>query len=408
MTNKQYIKVTKYSNKVVMTNIYEEFDFDYAYSYINEKYDKFSVGGGCTAVGKITKDDGLVIGRNMDLYITEKPSFVIRTAVPGFKRTIGLSYPTNRGEDFNAVIEHGVDSELYKVLPFLQTDVLNEDGFYIETNMRNADYGDDGKSVFVCDGTSKDNSKFRLITLMLSQYLGSRCSTVDDALKIVKEDLDLYTPASLKNGVDWNFCFLLADATGKYGVLEIAQNKIVFNEAKQLNDKEMPLGACQTNFYISKEFNTIEKMKCGVGRYDYIKSKWGSITNQSDMYKALRDVSYFQCYFDNCKFNNLSEFVGYYKEDGKVFVSNRTIRRGNENVVAWDYDYVTNPDNYEKVKEYINSCSFDIDRRKTNGSFWESIFTIVVIPAKRSIFVRFNENDDNTFSFDFSDWDKLL
>ena len=405
---KKYIPVTHLFNKVMETDVYTEVDEDFAYQQLDDKFDKYFEGGGCTCFGKTTKQDGLVIGRNMDLYITNKPSFVVKTDVKGRKKTFGLTYSHNMGDDADVVQDKGVDENFYKMIPFLSTDVMNEDGFYIEINMRNADYDKNGKSVFSCDGTNP--GKKRLTSFALPYYLGSRCSTVDEAVKMAQEELDLYTPDPVNSEMDWNFCFMLADATGKFGVLEIAKNKVVFNEAIETGS-EMPNGACQANYYVTPEFNKIEKMKSGTGRVDYVKETWPYITSEEGVYATMLGISYFQSYFPFCAFDSRSEFVGIYDEDGKIFIGSETPKKVDGEKVVWDYDFVTNPKNKDKVDAYREWIRNRISTRRADDTmddiprYWESTFTLTAVPAKRTMFVRFNENNKDIKAFSFDNWD---
>ena len=401
-----YIKLEHCYDYVMKTNVYEQLDSDWAYAKIADEFDHYFNGGGCTAVGKTTSN-GLLIGRNMDLFITNKPSFIVRTNVEGLKKTFGLAYSYNRGEDYELAKVHGVNPELYKLIPFLQTDVLNEDGFYIEINMRYADYDENGDSIFSCSGTNP--GKFRINSFLLPQYLGSRCSTVDEAVAMATNDLDIYTPMS--ESMDWNFCFMMADASGKYGIMEIAKNKVVFNEAIETDSVNMPLGACQANYYITPEFNAEQRMKSGVGRVDYLRNLWGEIDSEQEMFVAMLGVSYFQNYLDYCQFDNRSEFIGIYDEDGEIFIGDKTPDIVDGEKVVWDYEYVTNPDNQEHVKAYMAWINSRIltrradDTYKEIGQFWESTYTMVVNPSQRTMFVRFNENNKNMLYFKFDEWD---
>ena len=405
-SSEKYNKVTHLFNKVMETEVYTEVDEDFAYEQLAKKFDAYFEGGGCTAVGKTTKQDGLVIGRNMDFYITDKPSYVVKTDVPGRKKTFGLTYSNTMGDELDVVQEKGVKDSFYKMIPFMSTDVMNEDGFYIEINMRNADYDESGNTVFACKGTNP--GKKRLISFALPYYLGSRCSTVVEAVKMAKEELDLYTP-SQESGMDWNFCFMLADATGKFGVLEIAKDKVVFNEAIEKGG-EMPHGACQANFYITPEFNKIQKMKAGVGRYDFVSDKWASIETEDRMYAVMLGISYFQSYFPYCMFDNRSEFVGIYDEDGKIFIGSKTPDEVDGEKVVWDYDFVTNPKNKKYVDAYIKYINGRLTSRRsddtmdTYGAYWESTFTLTANPKNKTMFVRFNENNKDLYFFDFNEW----
>ena len=99
--------------------------------------------------------------------------------------------------------------------------------------------------------------------------------------------------------LDWNFSYLIADASGRHGIVEIAQNKVVFLEEN-----------IQTNFYLTKEFADIEDYKAGLGRYEYLKSRYDLIRDDQTMFDVMNAVSYQQIYLENPRFDERSELVG--------------------------------------------------------------------------------------------------
>ena len=321
--NSDLMPVKKVHDYVFDLGTYHEMDYDFAEDFIQNKYDGWD--GACTAVAKKTDDGKMLVGRNMDLYISNKPAYIIRTAVDGNYKTIGINYSNKTGDNYLDVLKKGgVTKTFYKIVPFLCTDVMNEKGLYVETNMRMGEYWATGKLKNACTGTNP-GAKHRICSLILPRYLGENCATVKEAIELVKE-LDIYTPKAV--GMDWNFCFMMADNTGDYGLLEIARNKISWLQNEP----------AQSNFFVTKEFQENEELACGVGRYIVVREGRDKVKNEQDMYELMKKVNYSKVYDpENCDFDAgteyLTEFglgflvhgVGVELVGGKVYVVNRCV-----------------------------------------------------------------------------------
>lgn len=400
-TESNYVSAVELSRGVFSAN-YRGFDEDFAINYLDQQYDKYLPGGGCTAMAKQVSDGDLIVARNMDLYITNQPSYVIKTELPGMYKTIGLAYSAYSGDNIATIKKKGILKTSYNILPALQTDVMNSEGFYIEINMRNATYrtrlvleGEEPSlySAFSCSGTNP--GKKRIMASMLPEYLGTRCSTISEALEIAQNDLDIYTPTPSEDSpMDWNFAFMMADSTGRYGVMEIARNQVNFTEGKAAEDEqseEATLGAIQANYYLHEDFASIEEMGAGFGRVDHLSELYPELTTEEEMFDAIKQVSYFQAYDrENCLFDSKSEFVGYHAPDNYF-----------EELEVWDDDFVTDPDNEDTVNAYIDWCKERIEyyeelgTLKDVGLFWNSTFTLTANITDKTLNIRFYEDETN-------------
>ncbi len=355
----------KHMTKMIFDNVldvgtYKKVDYKIANDLNQKLYDNW---GGCTAIVK-NVGDSTIIGRNMDLTVSNKSAYVFKTDIEGKYKTINLAYTyRDYAPDYSDAL-NGLEDEFYNLLPFISDDVLNEKGLYVEVNMRN---GEDDK--FSCSGTNP-NSNERVYMFSLPIYIGLNCSTVDEALEYVKT-LNIYS----KKGY-WNYAFLIADSTGRYGVLEFAQNKILWNEGQN----------AQANFYINEDMNKINELKSGVGRYNYVRSHIDDVNTKEDMFNLMDKVRYSQTYVDNPNFDVRSEFVGV-----------------NEN---WTYDYVMSNDNQEEINEYIDKIKkFNVTATrddKKKYEFWESSFTEVVDIKEKTIKVRFSEDNAKIYILTFN------
>ena len=364
------IKMTKVLDHVLDAGTYTSLNFEAVKSFMKNRSNGI---GGCSAIAKVLDSGETIVGRNMDLNISNKSAYVIRTKINGNYETVGLSYYYDIFPDYEDVLENGMPEELYNLLPFVSTDVLNEKGLYIETNMRTGECWPNGDSKFGCPGTNESATEV-IRSSILPRILCEHCSTVNEAVEYAKK---LNICIGDNNSTAWNFCFLMADATGNYGVLEIAANKLFWHEKAQ----------AQTNFYLAKELNQIELYKAGLGRYDYLMNNIDKVHNENDMYELMKSVSYFQIYNpENCKFDLRSEFVG---TEGH-----------------WTSDWLLDDNNKDELFKYINKTGQKIrtmtrKEKQDQNKYWESAFTEVVNCNKKTLFVRFFEDDKHTLTLNF-------
>ena len=365
------VAVSKIFDYVMDAGTYTELDYDYAEQFFAESNDNW--GGACTAVAKTTDDGTTLVGRNMDLTLSNKPAYVIRTAVEGCYETIGLAYTyRDYSADYTDVLENGISPELAKLLPFTADDVLNSEGLYIEVNMRESNFWPDGTPKYSCSGTNP-GAEHRVYAFTLSRYVGEHCATVDEALEYVKT-LDLYTTDGY-----WNYCFILADATGHYGLLEIAQDKLIWHEGQQ----------AQANFYIDEELAAIEEYQSGVGRYETVMAGIDAVQTPEEMFALMDSVAYSRIYSpDTCPYDPRSEFIDEYPH--------------------WTYAYVTAEENRDEVSaamkeegEWMHSLT--LQEQRDEFYFWASIFTEIVNCNEKTLFVRFYEDNDLTLTLGFDD-----
>lgn len=372
--NSDLMPVKKVHDYVFDLGTYHEMDYDFAEDFIQNKYDGWD--GACTAVAKKTDDGKMLVGRNMDLYISNKPAYIMRTAVEGNYKTIGINYSNKSGDNYLDVLKKGgVSKTFYKIVPFLCTDVMNEKGLYVETNMRMGEYWATGKLKNACTGTNP-GAKHRICSLILPRYLGENCATVKEAIELVKE-LDIYTPKAV--GMDWNFCFMMADSEGDYGLLEIARNKISWLQNEP----------AQSNFFVTKEFQENEELACGVGRYTVVREGRDKVKNEQDMYELMKKVNYSKVYDpENCDFDVRTEFVSVRDDLTYSVMTNNEIK---DKVYEGLIEY---------CKQYSNKTRQEL---QDDGTKWESTFTEVANCTDKTWFVRFFEDDNRTIKFDLKE-----
>lgn len=366
------VKVNKVSEGVYETKVFTSTNqkfYDWFLRYI------FSGNpGGCSAVAKTLENGDTIVGRNMDFYVSNKPAFIVRTKEKNKYETVGIAYYDQFIPDTDVVEKKGVPRVIYSMLPMFCQDVMNDQGLYVEVNMRYSEYDPTGELMFA-DTHTNLKSEVRTCIAGINTQICQNCATVGEAIEYV-EKLDIYSPQS--DAMQWNFCYLLADATGDYGLLEVANNKVYFQDKEQI----------QTNFYVHDELYEMQRMKCGVGRYDYIAERIDGVESEDDMFELMDSVSYAQSYdYTTCNFDARSEYIG-------------------ENP-GWDYYYVIDEDNQDEVKEYLDEVaeiynSMSRQELKDDGTYWESSFTNIANCSDKTMRVRFYEDDSNVVELSFN------
>lgn len=367
------VKMNKVSEDVYETEVFTSTNqkfYDWFLKYV------FSGNpGGCSAVAKTLENGDTIVGRNMDFYVSNKPAFVVRTKEKGKYETIGIAYFDQYIPDVDVVENKGLPKVIYSMLPLFCQDVMNDQGLYVEVNMRYSEFDPMGEMMFT-DTHTNPKSEVRKCIAGINTQLCQNCATVKEVVEYVKK-LDIYSPQS--DDMQWNFCYLIADATGDYGLLEVADNKVYFTEKQQI----------QTNFYIEEELYEKQRMKCGVGRYDNLKAGIDDVKSEDDMFRLIDSVSYAQSYdYETCNFDARSEYIG-------------------ENP-GWDYYYVTDEENQDEVRKYLDEVaktykSMSRQEIKDDGTYWESSFTTIANCNEKTMRVRFFEDDSNVINLSFED-----
>ena len=69
-----------------------------------------------------------------------EPAFVVRTKEKGKYETVGIAYYDQFIPDASVVEKKGVPRVIYSMLPMFCQDVMNDQGLYVEVNMRYSEY----------------------------------------------------------------------------------------------------------------------------------------------------------------------------------------------------------------------------------------------------------------------------
>ncbi len=330
---------------------------------------------GCSAICKIL-DGETIVGRSLDLFYGNNPTYIIRTAVDGFYKTLGLAYNCFDGATFGEVKEDGVTQDELLTLLFFTADVMNEKGLYIEANMREKQPEVTG--IKVSTGTNPD-AEVSLSFPAVVRYLGERCATVDEAVELANS-LNVY---GMSNGtLNWGGAFFMADEGGHYGTLELVDNKLVWTDGQN----------CQTNFYLNDEYKDKALIGSGLGRYELLQSEIDSVKTPDDMTELIKKVRYSQLLDPyNCCFDPRSEACGAgeeYAALGGMFTLAMAADDQYKDAILEELEA-------SGAKERAKS----LQQLKDEGTQWLSVWQTTANCNKKSLKVVFYEDDALTFDF---------
>ncbi len=331
---------------------------------------------GCSGLAKTLANGNTIVGRSFDLYYSNNPAYVIRTNVDGYYKTVGLAYNIYDGKAFDEVKKNGVTPDELSTLLFFTVDIMNEKGLYIEADMRE----DQPASTGIDPSTGTNPSaKVSMSFPALVRYLGERCASVNEALELVKK-LNVY--GMITDEFNWGGGFLMADATGHYGVLELVDNRLIWLDGQN----------CQTNFYINDEYKNKATIGSGKGRYALLRKKVSTVKSVEDMANLIKQVRYTQIRKpDSCPYDPCTELTGYGKKyesfGGALTIEMCNDSRHRKTV----FEFLKELGKVENAKT--------LKQRRNEGTQWHSVWQTVANCNDKTLKVIFFEDDSLTFEF---------
>ncbi len=244
---------------------------------------------GCTAMAKRNSKGEVVMGRNMDLDISQSPAYVYRSTFGKYKNFC-VAYAPNFYKNYAEIQQlDALDQNVQDMLLAIGCDCLNEKGLYIEMNLR------ERNDKLACFGlhsaqgekTRDDGTPWRELracSVSIPQLVSQNCATVAEAVEYLKNSYDWYTvatPPGVNLGVNnSNMCFMIGDATGEYGLVEIAQDDVSY----------IPYQYGQANFYITPEWNAMDTFAVGHGRLAMVSQVIKSVETMEDAMTAMEKI----------------------------------------------------------------------------------------------------------------------
>ncbi|MCQ2486056.1 MAG: hypothetical protein MJ168_12075 [Clostridia bacterium] len=272
--NVRYDNFTDLGRYIIDCYPHKNFCFQKALDYCNKRYD-LSRMAGCSALATRTNSGDVIIGRNLDLTVSQFPCYISHVRF-GKYETLNFSYDElfTEGLRYSELLCAGkIDDEYFNALPMLASDSMNSEGLYLEYNMRAYE------EQFICMGTNPD-AKTRICSISLPFVVASYCATVDEAVRFMREQLDIYTLIDESIASGWNLCFAIGDARGNYGIIEIANNEI----------KYLPHANGQGNYYIYPEFNSTSQNQSGYGRLQFGLERIDKVQCDKDMTELMEAI----------------------------------------------------------------------------------------------------------------------
>ncbi len=363
---------TVIGDHVIELPVITEIDYEAGYAKSKKLFGQF----GCSGIAKTLDNGETIVGRSFDLYYSNNPEYVIRTDVEGYYKTVGLAYNTFDGHTFDDVKENGVTPDELTTLLFFTEDLMNEKGLYIEADMR--DGQPEYTGIVTSTGTNPD-AEISMSFPALVRYLGERCANVAEAVELA-QTVNVY--GMINEDHNWGGGYLMADAEGNYGVLELVDNKLIWTEGQN----------CQTNFYINEEYKDRATIGSGVGRYNLLRSKIDEVESVEDMTELIKLVRYTNIRDPyNCPFDPSTELCGF----GEKFAA-----LGGELTIAMCesgeykdliYEQLENMGKVENVKS--------LQQLRDEGAQWISVWQTIANCNQRTLKVIFYEDDALTFEF---------
>ncbi len=244
---------------------------------------------GCTAMIKRNSKGEVVIGRNMDLDISQSPGYVFKTTMGKYKNFC-VSYAPGFYKPYAEIQQmEELDPTMVAMIMMSACDCMNEKGLYIEVNLReftkelccygmHSSRGEKTRD----DGTPW--SELRACTTSICQIVSQNCATVKEAIEFINNSYDWYTIAPAP-GVNMpvnnnNLCCVIGDATGEYGVIEFAQDQINY----------LPYQYGQANYYLTPKWNALETTGPGHGRLDMVSKVIVPVETLEEAMEAMKPI----------------------------------------------------------------------------------------------------------------------
>ncbi len=247
---------------------------------------------GCTAMAKHNSKGEVVIGRNMDLEISQKPAYVFKTTIGKYENYC-ISYAPTTGENYKDLQkQEEMDETIVPFIVYSSCDAINEKGLYAEVDLREAN------PILSCYGlhskrgeTNRDDgtpwTELRACTTTLVPLVTQNCATVDEGVPFLKNSYDWYTVTAASDDPNrgsiidnCNMALLVGDATGEFGVIEIAQDEVRY----------IPYQYGHANFYLDPVWACLDTCGAGLGRLAKVPEVIVDVETLEDAMDAMKPI----------------------------------------------------------------------------------------------------------------------
>lgn len=337
---------------------YENLDYEYAYKYFKEKQP--IINNFCSSVR-----NGNWYGRNLDWTYDENAEFLVRT--PNSKnRYASIGFASAINGLTNEIVKSKSYSDLYKIVPFMLADGINEHGVVANTNVVPLDKGITTKTI------PKISEEIEICSLMLVRYILDHFLSAKQAVEYIENHVSVYMPTTLLN-MNYETHLMVADENETY-LIEFIGNETAITQM----DKPY-----MTNFYLndvsfnedgkvytpvdvesghSASENNISDYGSGLERYNIIVENYENANSKTGMRELMNELKYTNAYRNSDWY---TEFVG-----NRLTVNNEV-------------------DDFEDI---IERAAIAFQNRIRNGKTWQTIHSSVYDIANRKVSVIVQED----------------
>lgn len=339
---------------------YDDIDYEAGKLFFENNFDKLSIGR-CSSV-----KNGKYYGRNFDFYYDNNVNFVMH--IPRSKdryASISIGGSANETVFTKEFVESNEVSELYKVLPFVAVDGINEKGLCCNLNVTaSGDYG---------YTTGTNTGKERLYILMVIRYIIDKFDNAYDAAMYVKNELDVYINTG-EDSKKVEYHIMVSDINNTY-IIEFINNK---TEVTDVTSKPY-----MTNFYIYNteikdghiDFDTVTDHGDGLERYNLIIDNYDSTNTLSGMKELMcNKIRYTKTYERSTDPFWKTEYVGKFGE------LDLTIHDPIEK-----FEYIID----QTIYFYENRTRFD------EYPTWQTVYTSIYDLEEKKVYITSQEEADD-------------
>lgn len=287
---------------------YDETDRVYAENYLESGKDISC--GLCSSVR-----NGNWYGRNYDWTYDETAEFVVHLQPLSNIRFASIGLAGGISKLTGAFVDSKEKNDIYKLIPFMIQDGINEHGLVANMNVVPLDKGENVSYPTVSRHTSVSG-------LMLVRYILDKFESAVEAVYYIKQFVSVYFPKKLHDA-GYELHYMVADKENTY-LLEFINGETVITD---ISSKPF-----MTNFYLSDvkfnddgsvyspidfrrdpiEENNITPYGSGLERYNYILKNYDDCDSREGMRKLMTDLSYTRIYTDEVDYKYwFTEFVGF-------------------------------------------------------------------------------------------------
>lgn len=355
-------ELVKATNGWLFSLDYEDYNYDYAYDYLKNKY--FPMGG-CSSFHK-----GNIRGRNYDWYKDWSSTFLVRTKATNDRyATIGICSGIGDNELSIQKVKSKKKLKLYEILPFMLLDGINEKGLIANINVCQI-FNDNGEQE-ITDITDKENPAIPAV--MFVRYILDYCATIDEVIDVVNTR-NIFM-ANIKNFVE-EFHFMVSDSTGRTIVIEYKNNQPIITEGENL---------IMTNYKLCEDTGT--DYGAGYERANIVRKNLDTVIDAKSALDVMYLIKYTNAY-ESFKDESLPDEEKWYSEcNSKGVYSNGVPFDLHQGVPYSEYAYIVS-----KMIEMYDEPDENIKRNNKNT--WQTVHSIVYDPNNNKLLIRVQENEN--------------